>query len=146
MTDYLKTVLAVLFCVALICGMFPKHGMEQYVGLATGLLMVFVILSPFVSGNTMLIPDFESLQFEELEESTSVYMKETFEETLAGQIREMLLQTTGQSFDAEVHANCDEQGSVTGVTSVNIAPYQPEYATIVANYVGIATEEVRTME
>lgn len=114
MTDYLKTVLAVLFCAALICGMFPKHGMEQYVGLATGLLVVFVILFPFVSGNTMLIPDFESLQFEELEESTNVYMKETFEEMLAGQIREMLLQTTGQSFDAEVYAICDGQGAVTG--------------------------------
>lgn len=146
MTDYIRTILAILFFAAIICGMFPKHGMEHYVSLATGLLVVLVIVSPLLKGNNNFIPDLESLQVEELEETTNVYVKETFEETLSGQIREMLLKTTGQTFYVGVHANCDEQGFVTGVSSVELAPYQPEYGTVVANYVGIAEEVVGAME
>ena len=58
----------------------------------------------------------------------------------------MLMQMTHQSFEVGVHAICDEQGYVTGVSAIDIAPFRSEYATLVANYVGITAERVGAME
>lgn len=142
MTEYLKTVIATVVCVSLICGILPKEGAEKYVGFAVSIIVAVIVVTPFfdfLDKNQFSLSDINA---EELAVNGAAYLKGEFESVIAEQISEKLKDETGLPFDVAVRVKINEDNSFTEITSVAIAPYSEQYAKAVADYMEIEQNAV----
>lgn len=142
MSESIRTVLATVFCVSLLCGILPKEGAGKYAGFAAGLVVVTVILSPLFSLADLRPVSFSGIRTEELEVKSARYIMDAFEKNLAERVKTALYEKTGEEFAVTVWAQTDEDGGVTGVSQAEISPYSAAYAAFVAELLGISENRV----
>ncbi len=142
MADYLKTVIAAVICVSLICGVLPKEGAGKYAGFAAGLIVIAIVVSPLFRFSGDFSLRLSDVQTKELEIKGESYLMDEFEKTLSARIAEKLEKETGVSFRVTVGGETDENGNVAGVKFVELSPYSAQYAKLAADYIGISQDKV----
>lgn len=146
MTAYLKSVIAVVFCAALLCSILPKERAGKITNFAVGLVVVTVIILPLIRLSRGVSPSLSKLQVQSLQIGGTPYLMDEFEKTAASKMAQVLSVKTGKTFRVVVQGNTDLDGNITGIARAEITPYTTEYAQIVATELGIADSKVVEMQ
>jgi len=146
MTAYLKSVIAVVFCAALLCSILPKERAGKITNFAVGLVVVTVILLPLTRLSRGISPSLSKLQVQSLQIGGTSYLMDEFEKTVASRTEQVLQEKTGKFFQVSVQSRTDTDGKICGIAQAEIMPYTTEYAHIAATELGIADSKVVEMK
>ncbi len=146
MTDYFKSVIAVVFCAALLCSILPKERAGKITNFAVGMVVVTVIVLPLTRLSKGVPPSLSKLDVQSLQIGGVSYLMDEFEKTVAGKMAQVLQEKTGKTFRVVVQGATDSGGNITGIARAEIIPYTTEYAHIAATELGIADSKVVEMQ
>lgn len=146
MTAYLKSVIAVVFCAALLCNILPKERAGKITNFAVGMVVVTVIVLPLTRLSKGVSPSLSKLDVQSLQIGGVSYLMDEFEKTVANKVTQVLWEKTGKTFRILIRGNTDSDGNITGVARAEITPYTTEYAQIAATELGIADSKVVEMQ
>ena len=146
MTAYFKSVIAVVFCAALLCSILPKERAGKITNFAVGLVVVTVIVLPLTRLSKGVSPSLSELDVQSLQIGGVSYLMDEFEKTVAGRMEQVLSTKTGKTFRVLIQGDTDTDGNITGISRAEITPYTTEYAHIVATELGIADSKVVEMQ
>ncbi len=146
MHAYFKSVLALVFFVALLNGIFGKEGAGKYTRFAAGLMVITVILSPLFSLGEVFQDVRSDIKPEKLEEISAECITETFEEVLSDRTAEEIKRQTGERVNVTVQAALNNDGDVVGVKKAYISPYSTRCAALTAEILGIDISGVERNE
>lgn len=135
MSEYLKTVVAVVLVIGMISVFFSKDTISKYVEILSGIIVMAVLVFPLINLERHNI-DFEILDIETLELSTNSYIMDEFEKELSENIKRKLKNETDINFSVDVYAEKDED--IIEINKIEIAPFSKEYAVIISEYLGIS--------
>jgi len=134
MGEYIKTIVSAVLAVGIISVLLPRDSFSKYVNLLSGIIVMAVIVSPVLSlGNENF--NISRIDVEELEFNTNSYIMEEYEKELSKNIKEMLKSKVNIDFSVSVRA--DKKENVIDIKEIEIAPYSPEYAALICDYLGI---------
>lgn len=145
MTAYLKSVIAVVFCAALLCGILPKERAGKITNFAVGIVVLLVIILPLTRLSKRMLPSLPKLKLQSLEIGGTPYLMDEFEKTAANDVARILQQKTGKNFRVFVESAWNTNGEFVGVMRAEITPYTAEYAQLTAQELGIAQSKVEEM-
>ena len=119
MSEYLKTVIAVVMFVSLVGAILPKENAGKYVPFVSGLVITAVLLSPIFKIFKNDAFSLSEIRTENLNARGTNYIMEEFEKTLAQKIEDEL------SFNTEVtvYSETNKNGEITGIEKVEISPF-----------------------
>ena len=146
MTAYFKSVIAVVFCAALLCSILPKERAGKITNFAVGMVVVTVIVLPLTRLSRVVSPSLSKLDVQSLQIGGVSYLMDEFEKTVANKMAQVLWEKTGKPFRVVVQGNTDSDGNITGISRAEITPYTTEYAHIAATELGIADSKVVEMQ
>lgn len=135
LSEYLKTVVAVVLVIGMISVFFSKDTISKYVEILSGIIVMAVLVFPLINLERHNI-DFEILDIETLELSTNSYIMDEFEKELSENIKRKLKNETDINFSVDVYAEKDED--IIEINKIEIAPFSKEYAVIISEYLGIS--------
>lgn len=133
MTQYLKTVVTAVIAVSVITSLLPKDGFSKYINLLSSIIILAVLCIPILEFQ----PQITGFDVQELEIESNTYLQDEFARQLAEKIKAELKAKTNLNFQVEIYATTEE------IHEIKIGPFSPEYAKIVADYVGIEEGKVR---
>ncbi len=146
MIAYFKSVIAVVFCAALLCSILPKERAGKIVNFAVGMVVVTVIVLPLTRLSKGISPSFSKLDVQSLQIGGVSYLMDEFEKTVASKMTQVLQEKTGKPFRVLIRGDTDSDGNITGIARAEIMPYTTEYAHIAATELGIADSKVVEMQ
>ncbi len=134
MQEYLKTVVASVLAVGIISAIIPQGSFSKYINLLSGVIVMAVIASPFISssGGGVLI---ERPEIEYLLTDTNSYIMEEYEKELAQNIKKMLKEKTDIDFSVSVHAK--KTDDTIEINEIEITPYASKYSALISEFLGI---------
>ena len=141
MQEYLKTVVASVLAVGIISAIIPQGSFSKYINLLSGVIVMAVIASPFISssGGGVLI---ERPEIEYLLTDTNSYIMEEYEKELSLEIKEMLYEKVGTEISVSVRA--DKNEDTIEIKEILLSPYTSEHSKLVSEFTGV--DEGRIIE
>lgn len=134
MREYLKTVVSCVLAVGIITTLLPRGSFSKYASLLSGIIVMAVVISPFISGGDKRI-EFEDINIEEIEINTNSYIMEEYEKELAKNIEKMLKEKTDIDFSVTVRAK--KKDDIIEIKEIEITPYTSKYSSLISEYLGI---------
>lgn len=134
MGEYLKTVVSCVLAVGIITTLLPRGSFSKYANLLSGIIVMAVVISPFISGGGIDF-EFEDINIEELEINTNSYIMEEYEKELAKNITKMLKEKTDIDFLVTVRA--EKSNEVIEIKEIEITPYTSKYSALISDFLGI---------
>ncbi len=138
LNEYAVSIIVVSVLAILLENLLPAGNNKKYVNVMIGLLVMLVILTPLTRlphyNETFILPELR-LDDTDLSLSPKPYVAESFEKKLALAISEDLHSRFGVATSCRVSCHINEEGQITGIRHIQLAPYTPEMGTyIAANY------------
>ena len=144
--DYTVSIMIVSLVAILLENLLPQDGNKKYCNVLIGLFVMLVILKPLTRlphyDETFAIPALR-ISDEDLSIAPGSYIADSFERKLSLAISEDLYTAFGKAHSCKVFCQVNDQGQITDIHLVQIAPYSEEARHYISEKYGIKEDVIR---
>ncbi len=137
--DYTLSIMVVSVVAILLENLLPQDNNRKYCNVMIGLLVMLVILKPLTQlphyDETFGIP-LTRISQSDFSPSANHFVAQRFEKKLALTISEDLHQSFGESFSCRIHCAVNDEGQITHISRVQIAPFHADVARYISEKYG----------
>ncbi len=138
--DYTLSIMVVSIVAILLENLLPQDSNKKYCNVMIGLLVMLVILQPLTRlphyDETFSIPQ-ARISEKDFSLAQGNHVTKSFEKKLALAISEDLHGVYGTVFQCRIFCQTNEDGQITDIAKVQVAPYREEIKTYIAEKYGI---------
>lgn len=138
--EYTVSIMVVSIVAILLENLLPQDNNKKYCNVMIGLFVMLVILTPLTRlphyDETFSIPALK-LDDSDLSPSSRSYVAESFEKNLALSISQDLHGVFDATFECRVFCDTNDEGQITDISRIQIAPFSQEISAYIAEKYGI---------
>ena len=124
----------------------PETADKKYIRVAIGLVVMLGVVSPLASfmqqKDVFVLPEI-IIDDSDLSVNRNQYIHEDFKNRLSKTLSEHVYQTTGKSVAIQVSIGVNEQGEITGISSIQCTPYDADIIEEISRLSGVETEKIK---